>query len=138
MKQYSFTHIIEEFIENGHISNHLHKKYDLSTHEGQMRCVMENPSFIRFIDNPFKEVQEVAVSQDASFIKFIENPDEEIQLYAIWVDPQNMRFIKNPTKKARRLVINMSENGLDYIPKGKVTWADFMQDIGSWHKSLFP
>lgn len=62
---------------------------------------------IRYIENPTKEMQEIAVRKNAKAIEYIENPSEDIMCEVVKNSWSALDYIKDPTDKVikRRLKI---------------------------------
>ena len=55
---------------------------------------------LKYIKDPSKEVQLAAVSAFGPSVCWIDDPDEDVQLAAITADSWSLNFIKNPTERA--------------------------------------
>ncbi len=70
---------------------------------------------LKYIDNPTREMQELAIDNNARAIQFINNPTEDMMIKAIkdgWI---NLEYIKNPNDTLIKLAINQAGWAIKYV-----------------------
>lgn len=77
--------------------------YNSMSEEEQIEAVREDPSRIKFINNPSEEVQLAAVKNNAWVIQNITHPSETVQLAVVKsYGPAILRYIRNPSEEVQR------------------------------------
>lgn len=78
--------------------------YLANTQENAIRiALLQDPFFIKDIDNPSELLKMEAVMEDGLAIAFIEEPSEEVQLAAVFNNADSIHYIKEPYDSVVRL-----------------------------------
>lgn len=85
--------------------------------ELQIQAVKEIGYSIKYIKNPSIEIQKTAITQNPYCIEYIQDPIEEIQLLAISIAPRCFKLIKQPTDKVKEYMRNYEYNRLEKYRK---------------------
>ena len=109
------------------------------------KSIRRNPSLIRYVAAPTKEMQMIAVNEDPETIKFIENPVESAQIIVVKKDPLLIRFIENPTEKVQLIACNKNPKAKIYIknPSPKIRMdealkpSEYREYVKGWNRKRY-
>ncbi|PHV71024.1 hypothetical protein CS063_06725 [Sporanaerobium hydrogeniformans] len=85
------------------------------TEEMKRLAVSEKGLVLAYIEDPIREIEELAMNQDVRAIKFIKEPTEEMMLQAVKESWVLLEFIKNPTQKILKLALEQSGWAIQYV-----------------------
>lgn len=91
-----------------------YKLYNSSTEE-RIKKLRNIGLFIKFINNPTKREQKVAIMDNWRNFQYIDNPSDEIKLYAIKKNGVAIQYIKNPTEEMKKEAIKCNFEAIQYI-----------------------
>lgn len=91
-----------------------YKLYNSSTKE-RIKKLRNIGLFIKFINNPTKREQKVAIMDNWRNFQYIDNPSDEIKLYAIKKNGVAIQYIKNPTEEMKKEAIKCNFEAIQYI-----------------------
>lgn len=74
--------------------------------EEQMKVVLYDPSYIRYIENPCEGAQLHAVGMGSGFIEHIENPSEAAQIVSVKMNGRYICYIKNPSRNVQLAAVS--------------------------------
>ena len=91
-----------------------YKLYNSSTEE-RIKKLRNIGLFIKFINNPTKREQKVAIMDNWRNFQYIDNLSDEIKLYAIKKNGVAIQYIKNPTEEMKKEAIKCNFEAIQYI-----------------------
>jgi hypothetical protein len=99
--------------------------------ETQFFLINQDPSDIRHIKNPNKDVQMAAFKKDDGVVRYIENLDIEIQKMLVLQNPDNIMVIKNPNKYIQIYAVTEDPHSIAYIhnPDKEIQMLAVKKDI---------
>lgn len=71
--------------------------------------------FLESIENPTKEMKEIAVRNNGLALQFIENPTEKMKKIAIKENGFAIQFIENPTEEMKELAVEENSKAIQFI-----------------------
>jgi hypothetical protein len=99
--------------------------------EVKLSAVRRYGRAITHIENPSEQVQLAAVQKDGFTIEVIENPSEEVQLAAVQRDPYSIRHIINkgitPSEQVQLAAVKENPNAFNIIINGGITPSEQVQ-----------
>jgi hypothetical protein len=82
-----------------------------------VKLLDQDPTLLRFIKNPTKEMQIECLKKDGTVIQYIRNPSEELQKVAVENNPEALFLIANPTDYVKIAVIESKPGFFSRINK---------------------
>lgn len=81
------------------------RNFKTLSYVNKKRAVSINPNNILFIDNPTKELYELALEKRPSLCKYINDIPDSVQVLIVNENPELIQYIKNPCNKAQVIAL---------------------------------